>query len=299
MKIDILHSSLLVNMKKDGSRRSSVEAHMARKRASEKLRIGRFTFGHSFISVFTFTFISLCMLPLIGCDSQQAGITGVDRGRNIPLDAKKAEVLKVLDRKFENPQAHFELGQIYQTEGLTQKAEYHYNVALSFDPSHVQAQAAMVKLFLNSSNPAKGKTYADLYVTQSGSEVQLLRLAKAFQAEQLDEYALTCYQQALRVAPESAEVSKQLGFFYLARNDKARAKEYLVRSFQLDPRQPEVANELGRLGVEVRIPQTPEEERIAATEPSEQDKDKEWRIVAKHGLIQMEPIVQKGEKKNK
>ena len=94
MKIDILHSSLLVNMKKDGSRRSSVEARMARKRASEKLRIGRFTFGHSFISVFNFTFISLCMLPLIGCDSQQAGITGVDRGRNIPLDAKKAEVLR-------------------------------------------------------------------------------------------------------------------------------------------------------------------------------------------------------------
>lgn len=270
---------------------------MARKRACEKLRVGRFTFGHRFIPVFPFAFVSLCMLFLIGCDGQQAGMTGIDRDRNIPLDARKAEVLKALDRKFENPQAHFELGQIYQAEGLTQKAEYHYNVALSFDPAHVQAQAAMVKLFLDSSNSAKAKNYADVYVNQSGSEVQLLRLAKAFQAEELDEYALTCYQQALRTAPDSAEVSKELGFFYLARNDKAGAKEYLVRSFQLDPRQPEVANELGRLGVEVRIPQTPEEEKIAATEPSEQDKDKEWRIVAKHGLIQVEPIVQKGEKK--
>ena len=84
------------------------------------------------------------------------------------------------------------MGQVYQAEGLTQKAEYHYNVALSFDPAHVQAQAAMVKLFLSSGSPAKGKTYADLYVHRvSSSPIQTLRLAKAFQAEQLDEYALT------------------------------------------------------------------------------------------------------------
>jgi hypothetical protein len=31
---------------------------------------------------------------------------------------------------------------------------------------------------------------------------------------------------------------------------------------------------------------------------SDQDDDREWRIVAKHGLIQVEPIVQKGEKKD-
>jgi len=70
--------------------------------------------------------------------------------------------LKELDRKFENPQAHFDMGQVYQTEGITQKAEYHYNVALSFDPAHVQAQAAMVKLFLDGSNTTKGKNYLHL-----------------------------------------------------------------------------------------------------------------------------------------
>ncbi|MFC1635562.1 tetratricopeptide repeat protein [Planctomycetota bacterium] len=273
---------------------------MARKFASKKLRMESCFFGHGFIPFFTFTLLLLCVVSLIGCNDQQASVTGTDRVRTIPLDAKKVEVLKELDRKFENPQAHFELGQIYQAEGLTQKAEYHYNVALSFDPALVEAQAAMVKLFLDSSNPVKGKTYADVYLSQvSSSATQSLRLAKAFQAEQLDAYALTCYQQALQVAPDSAEVNKELAFYYLTKNDKARTKEYLVRSFQLDPRQPDVAGELGRLGVEVRIPREPEEEVIAATEQSDQDDDREWKIVAKHGLIQVEPVVQKGEKKDK
>jgi tetratricopeptide (TPR) repeat protein len=285
-------------MKDDGSRRSPGEAGMARKIAGKMLGTGGCTFSRIFISLVILTFFSLCLLSLVGCNSQEASISGTEQTRNIPLDAKKAEVLRELDRKFENPQAHFELGQIYQAEGLIQKAEYHYNVALMFDPANVQAQVAMVKLFLDGGNTAKGKNYADAYVKDvSVSPIQSLRLASAFQKEQLDDYALTCYQQALRLAPESAEVNKQIGYYYLAKNDKAKAKEYFVRSFQLDPRQPEVAGELGRLGVEVRIPGQTEQEMATAASGGEDDR--EWRIVAKHGLIQVEPIVQKGEKKKK
>jgi tetratricopeptide (TPR) repeat protein len=269
---------------------------MAGKIAGKKFGIGGCTFGHGILSFVTLSLFSLCMLTLMGCNEQTN--VAVDRGPSIPPDARKAEALRELDRKFENPQAHFDMGQVYQAEGLTQKAEYHYNVALSFDPAHVQAQAAMVKLFLNSVNPAKGKTYADVYINRvSSSPSQSVKLAKAFQAEQLDEYAVATYQQALRIAPDSAIVSRELGFYYLARNDNDRAKEYFVRSFQFDPSQPDVANELGRLGVEVRIPRSPEVEE-GTTVQSDQDDDREWRIVAKHGLIQVEPIVQKGEKKN-
>ncbi|MEK7996436.1 MAG: hypothetical protein AAB403_21760 [Planctomycetota bacterium] len=210
-------------------------------------------------------------------------------------------MLKELERKFENPQAHFELAQLYQAEGLLQKAEYHYNVALSFDPAHVQAQAAMVKLFLESGDAAKGKTYADVYVNQSsGSAVQSLRLAMALQKEELDEYALACYQQALNLAPNSARVNKQIGYYYLSKNDKVRAKEYLVRSFQLDPNQPEVAGELGRLGVEVRIPRKAETPSQKLEKPAGQasEQERQWKISSKQGLFQVEPILpKKGEKK--
>jgi hypothetical protein len=57
-----------------------------------------------------------------------------------------------------------------------------------------------------------------------------------------------------------------------------------------------VAGALGRLGVEVRIPRLPEREVVAATEQVEQDGERKWKIVPKHGFIQVEPIIQKEEK---
>jgi len=165
----------------------------------------------------------------------------------------------LLDRRYENPEAHFELGQLYQAERLWSRAEWHYNIALSFAPTNRQAQAAMVKVFIGSGETAKAETYADVYMSQvAGSPSGSLRLGLAFQNQRLDEYALACYQRALRLAPISAEIHKQMGYYYLSKSDKVRAKEYLTRSFELDPGQPEVAGELGRLGVEVKIPQETE-----------------------------------------
>jgi len=275
---------------------------MAGKVKSRRIRTGCFAFGSSSVFVFTLVLLSLyCTLSLVGCNGGQTRAAKVDQARNIPPAARKAELLKELERKFENPQAHFELAQLYQAEGLLQKAEYHYNIALTFDPVLAQAQAAMVKLFLESGDAAKGKTYADVYMKQaSPSAVQSLRLGMAFQKEQLDEYALACYQQALNLAPDSARVNKQIGYYYLSKGDKVQAKEYLVRSFQLDPNQPEVAGELGRLGVEVRIPVRTETSVKKLEKPAGQpgEQEKQWKISSKQGLFQVEPILpKKGEKK--
>ena len=79
-------------------------------------------------------------------------------------------------------------------------------------------------------------------------------LGRAFQAQQLDEYALGCYQQALAQAPNSAAIYKQIAYYYLAKGDKVRAEENLKQSFRINPRQPEVAGELGRLGVLIQVP---------------------------------------------
>ena len=178
----------------------------------------------------------------------------------------------MLDRKFENPEAHFELGQLYQAERRWSRAEYHYKIALSFAPTNRQTQAAMVKLLLDRGDTAKAETYADLYMSQvAGSATGSLRLGSGFQKQQLDEYAWACYQEALRLAPNSAEVHRQIGYYYLSKNDKVRAKEYLIRSFELDPKQPEVAGELGRLGVEVKIPQESEKLDEMVEESAKQD----------------------------
>ncbi len=209
------------------------------------------------ITLFTFALLFLCTTLLVGCTGQGAAVSGmVER---MPAEQKKAALLKTLDRKFENPQAHYELGQLYQAERLWMKAEYRYNIALRFDPAHREAQAAMVKVFLDSGDTAKAKTYADIYMNQvADSASGSFRLGTAFQKQLLDEYAFDCYMQALHLAPNHARIHRQLGYYYLSKNDKVRGEEYLTRSFQLDPLQPEVAGELGRLGVEVRIPRKTE-----------------------------------------
>jgi hypothetical protein len=45
-----------------------------------------------------------------------------------------------------------------------------------------------------------------------------------------------------------------MGLYYLGKGDTAQAKQYLVRSFEINPRQPDVAGALGRLGVVVELP---------------------------------------------
>jgi len=203
---------------------------------------------------------SFVLLLLGGCAPLgQAGKPKPDEVARTPAEEKKARLLKQLHRKFENPDAHFELGQLYQADGRWTQAEYYYHNTLSFDPVHRKAQAARVKVLRDGGDTAKAELLADEYMTQaSNSAEKLLRLALAFQEQKLDEYAFACYQQAIRLAPNSAEINKQIGYYYLSKSDNVRAKGFLVRSFRLNPNQPEVAGELGRLGVVVEIPRKPE-----------------------------------------
>ncbi len=206
--------------------------------------------------------IPACMLLFVGCGPSKKDTvkaSKIDKVVKTPEEKKKAGLQKTIDHKFENPEAHYELGQIYQNDGLWTQAEYHYNITLSFDPAHRPAQAAMVKVLIDSGNVNKAKLSADIYMNQvCASAEESLRLALAFQKEGLDDYAVSCYRQALQLAPNSSKINRQIGYYYLSKNDKVQAQEYLTRSFQLNPNQPEVAGELGRLGVVVRIPRKTE-----------------------------------------
>ncbi|MGB2864327.1 MAG: hypothetical protein WBC05_13435, partial [Sedimentisphaerales bacterium] len=91
-------------------------------------------------------------------------------------------------------------------------------------------------------------------------------------------------------SPSSALINKQVGYYYLGKSDKDQAKEYLVRSFQLDPKQPEVAGELGRLGVEEKIPRK-------TVETAEQSGEKKLKMVMRHGRVQFEPSDDTSEEK--
>jgi uncharacterized protein HemY len=198
--------------------------------------------------------IVLCALLVFGC--RQTGSARMSQNVRTSAEIRKAELLKQLNQKWENPATHYELGQLYHAEHDWSKADWYYDQAIGFNPAYRDAQAAKVKLQFDKGDKSKSEYLANMYMTQvASSPEQLLTLGSAFEKQGLDNYTLKCYEDALKIAPESDKVSRQLGYYYLNKNKKDQAKEYLVRSFQLNPNQADVAIELGRLGVAVRIPQ--------------------------------------------
>lgn len=217
------------------------------------------------------------LLFVAGCyEKQQKTATGEkisDKELTGATEKHKMELLKELDKKFENPKAHYELGKIYQSEGLWDKAEWEYNKSLAFDPVYHDAQAAMVKLLIDRGDEDRSKIIADMYISQASvSAKHSLLLGRAFQELQLDDYALGCYQQAVKLAPNSSVINKQIGYYYLLKKDDANAERYLRRSFEINPNQPEVAGELGRLGVQVQLPRKKVKDTKGLEKVLEQDK---------------------------
>ncbi len=200
--------------------------------------------------IFIAPVLLVCML-FGGCNGntkpKEIGRTEAER--------KKIQLQKEIEKKYEDAEAHFKLGKLYQADGLWAQAEDQYAIALNFNPVHRQAQASRVKVLANGGDTAKSKVMADEYLKQASiSAAASLQLALAFQEQGLDDHALKGYQQALYMAPDSAKINRQIGLYYLGKGDKSLAREYLSRSFQLNPNQPDVAGELGKLGVAVKIP---------------------------------------------
>ena len=193
-----------------------------------------------------------------GCNEKQKTVTGEkvsDKELTGETEKQKTVLLKDLDKKYENPKAHYELGKLYHSQGQWDNAEWEYNKALAFDPMHHDAQASIVKLLVDKGDTAKSAVIADMYMSQASvSAKHSLLLGRAFQDRGLDEYSLACYKQAHNLAPNSVAINRQIGYYYLLKRDNANAEMYLRKSFELDPSQAEVAGELGRLGVQVQLP---------------------------------------------
>ena len=204
--------------------------------------------------------VVVAVLGLIsaGCNEKQKTATGEktsDKELTGEADKQKAVLLKELDKKYDNAKAHYDLGKLYHSQGMWDNAEWEYNKALAFDPMHHDAQASIVKLQVDKGDTAKSAVIADMYMSQASvSAKHSLLLGRAFQDRGLDEYALACYKQAHNLMPNSVQINKQLGYYYLLKKDNANAEMYLRKSFELDPSQAEVAGELGRLGVQVQMP---------------------------------------------
>ena len=193
-------------------------------------------------------FIVISLTLLTGCQEPQVNSGNVPPVRS---DIRKTEIRQKLEKNYANADLHYELGKIYQSEGQWGKA---IRRAIGYDPVNWEAAAASVKTLYQAGKDDRATIMTENYIDEAGySATSSLQLGKAFQDEQLEDEALSCYQQALRIAPNSAGLNKQIGFYYLAKNDQARAEQYFRRSFQIKP-DPEVAGALGRMGIAIGLP---------------------------------------------
>ncbi|OQY07703.1 MAG: hypothetical protein B6I25_01180 [Planctomycetales bacterium 4572_13] len=215
----------------------------------------------------TVTILSLLLaLVWTGCESTPKAPDSANEETTIQ-QSPKAQLLEQIDRKYENPEAHYQLGKLAYTDGQLDKADFEYRVALGFNPVHYRAQAGVVRVAADQKQTERSQIIAELYISQAAvSAPASVRLGKAFQNEGLGEYALSCYYQATGLMPKSPEPYKLLGFYYLGENDQVRAEENLRRSFELDPYQTDVAGELGRMGVIIGLPRTTDIETAPATQ---------------------------------
>ena len=173
-------------------------------------------------------------------------------------DPTEAQLLAELQKKYENAQVHYELACLYHKAQNWLKAEDYYTNAIRIDPAHKGAQAGLVKLYLDRGDPTKAEQFANAYIRQASPSVrETLRLGWEFRQLNMDDYALRCFRQALDADQNSFEANKQIGFYYRDKGDAAKAKQYLLCSFELNPRQPDVAGALGKLGVVVELPPEP------------------------------------------
>ncbi len=194
----------------------------------------------------------LLALSFVGCRRPAKPWEGV-----MSVEKRQSLLVARLGHKFEDAEAHLELGRIYQQQGRLSDAEFHYKMALRFDPVYWAAQAAMVKLLEAKGNSAGAQQAAETFINAVGNSAdRSIELGRAFEKEQLLEYALRCYQQALRLEPKSPKPYARLGYFYKNKGDMVRAREYFEKSFNLDWNQPDVVYELGRMGVRIEVPRT-------------------------------------------
>ncbi len=201
-----------------------------------------------------------------GCNDPVGDATEEEHSYVDP-ELRKFELQQQLEKKFNDPHIHYELGKIYQSEGLWDKALFEFKIALSYDPVNWSSATATVKVLYQDGRKSEAVAKTELYSAAANySASSLLLLGRAFQREMLDDEALVCFHKALKIAPNSAELNKQIGYYYRDKNDLIRGEQYLRRSFEIDP-SPEVSGALGKLGIPVELPRR---ERVVPEEVVEE-----------------------------
>ena len=85
--------------------------------------------GKSFRLILFLT-VALCLIVFPGCNGDKTKKS--QEIAQTPMEIDKQQLMRQIDRDFEEPEPHYKLGQLYQSEGLWAQAQYEYNTALDY-----------------------------------------------------------------------------------------------------------------------------------------------------------------------
>ncbi|MHC4744090.1 MAG: tetratricopeptide repeat protein, partial [Planctomycetota bacterium] len=106
-----------------------------------------------------------CAIMLAGCNQVITPSPGTAKPKPAFYTGKQGPMLEKLDKRFQNSDTHFELGQSYRAEGNRAKAKYHFDIAIRFDPTNRPAQAALTKVLIDGGERSEADVGAKRYMS--------------------------------------------------------------------------------------------------------------------------------------
>jgi tetratricopeptide (TPR) repeat protein len=196
----------------------------------------------------------LAVVMVVGCGPQNP----------VAPDTEQT-LLQQINLKFESPDAHYKLARLYHSQQQWVKAEYEYNIAIGFSPLNKLPEAGLIKMYEDWGRKEQPQAALDKAMHSCNTDEELVMLAKALQKENLRIQAEACYEYALTVAKNKGGIYKEMGYYFLAIDDKVRAEDAFRKSLEIRPYQPDVSAELGRMGVKVVAPDIVHQKPAAPT----------------------------------
>ena len=222
--------------------------------------------------------VSLTLLT--GCESgvekyRKAGIAQYEKG---DYEHSLNTLNKALTYDQFDAKSNAYAGLIQYREGNYEQAVYHCKVALQSDPSSEEAKDGLTAALIKLDKPDQALDYLerasamadkvkDPRMAESASKIPLqleteerlykgkggdrVRIARAY--EKLGDYdnALVYYKKALAMDPTNARVLMATADLLAKAGNKAGAREYYIRAYNVDPATPGLTDAMTRNGIAI------------------------------------------------
>ena len=166
---------------------------------------------------------------------------------NRPEDAAKA-LTEHLEQDFDNIDEVIHLSELLYGLGKKQEALVWLGKALKKNPNSPQVVIKIASIYLSLNNAQEAEKFLNHYKKIAGatSEMYIL-MGQTMLARKFYDGAVKNYSEAIKAFPKDVRMQIGLGRAFLATDEKGRAMLEFERAHEIEPKNPEILIELGKL----------------------------------------------------